>query len=85
MLVAVTLPVTAPAVVGANTTLPAAVADGASVSGKVNPVTVKPAPFAVNCETVRLAVPLLRSVRVCVLVVPVVTLANAMLVGVMAS
>ena len=85
LLVAVTLPVTAPPVVGANCTLPAAEAPGASVSGSVKPVTLKPAPVTANCETVSVAVPLLRRVSACVLVVPVVTLANAMLVGVMAS
>jgi hypothetical protein len=78
----VTLPVTAPAVVGAKRTLPATLAPGASVKGRVKPVTLNPAPVTDNCETVKVAVPLFRSVSGCVLVVPVVTLENARLVGV---
>jgi hypothetical protein len=62
--------------------VPAALAPGASVKGRVKPVTLNPAPVTDNCETFKVAVPLLRSVSGCVLVVPVVTLAKATLVGV---
>lgn len=84
-LATVTLPVTAPAVVGANLTFPTAVVPGVSVSGRIKPETLKPDPVAVSAVTCRSAVPLFRRVNCCVPDDPVVTLPNDMLVGVIAS
>ena len=47
-----TLPVTAPAAVGANLTENVTVCDGVKVTGNVRPVTENPAPVTVACEIV---------------------------------
>jgi hypothetical protein len=81
LLVKLTLPVTLPLAVGANFTEPATLAPAAMFRGSVKPETETPAPDGVMAETVRAAVPVLRSVSACVEDVPVVTLPNAIEVG----
>ena len=62
LLLIVRVPVGVPAVVGANTTLNDLLAPAARVRGKVNPLTLNPAPVAVACEIVTLEPPLLVTV-----------------------
>jgi hypothetical protein len=76
-----TLPETLPVTVGANCTLRLPDCPAGSASGKVCPVIVKPAPLTAACETVRLALPELVSVTVCVLLVPTSTSPKATLLG----
>ena len=76
-----TLPEVLPITVGANCTLRLPDCPAGSVSGKVTPLMVKPDPLAPACETVRLALPELVSVTVCVLLAPTSTSPKATLVG----
>lgn len=67
----------APAVVGSNCRVRVAVCPGFSVTGKVNPVMVKPVPVIVAALMVTADVPEEVSVTVCVEVVLRVTLPKA--------
>jgi hypothetical protein len=81
LLVSVTLPLTAPAVVGANVAENEADCPGASVSGSCNPVAVKPVPLVVIPEIVRFALPLLFKLTVRVVLVPVACVPKSTFVG----
>lgn len=70
----VSVPENVPAAVGAKLTVHAAEPPAATVSGTVRPDKEKPVPDTVAWETVRLAVPGLEMVTVCVFVTPVVAL-----------
>ena len=63
------LPETLPAVVGAKATLKLELCPGDRVKGRVRPLTEKPPLGTVSWETVKLAVPELASLIVCVLLV----------------
>ncbi len=52
-----TLPLALPAEVGENLAVNDVLCPAPSVRGVVMPLTLKPVPDAVTCETVRLAVP----------------------------
>ena len=52
-----TEPLTAPAPVGENAMLKVVLPPAASVSGRLNPLTLMPVPEAVACEMTRLALP----------------------------
>jgi hypothetical protein len=69
-----TLPVTAPAVVGANCTLTVADWFGVSISPAVTPVALNPAPITFTFEMVTLALPLLVSATLSELLLPSLTL-----------
>lgn len=81
LLVTVMLPVTLPAVVGANFTDPATLCPGAMVSGKVKPVTLKPAPEVAICVTDRFAVPVFERVSGLVDEAPTLMLPKLKLAG----
>ena len=85
LLVKVTEPVTAPAVVGANTALNVAEPPAPMFSGAVMPVVLKPVPATVTAEIVTVALPPLVKLIVCELLVPVTTLPKAALEGVAVS
>src|SRR5262245_57257593 len=76
-----TLPVTAPAAVGANLTENVTVCEGLRVTGNVRPVTVKPVPVTLACEMVTFCPPVLVRVSDRVALLPTVTLPNERLVG----
>jgi hypothetical protein len=76
-----TLPVTLPAAAGANCTVKVLDCPADRLRGKVSPLRPKPVPVIVACEMVRLALPELLSVTVCVLLLPTSTLPKARLVG----
>jgi hypothetical protein len=80
-LVIVMLPLAAPAVVGANCTVTAALCPAASVAGVANPVTLNPVPLAAICEIFTFADPEFVSVTVWVALLPSVTEPNATLFG----
>ena len=80
-----TLPVVLPVTVGANCTFRLLDCPAESVSGKVCPVVVKLAPLTGAWETVKLLVPELLKVTVCVLAVPTSTSPKATLLGLMLS
>ena len=82
LLVMVTEPFSVPVVAGAKATLPTAEAPGVSVSGRMNPLTLYPAPDGVIAVMLRSAVPVFFSVKDADVEVPVVMLPNGMLVGV---
>ena len=79
LLVRLTEPVTAPAVVGANTALNVAEPPAAMFNGVVMPVVLKPVPVVVTAVIVTVAVPPLVKLIVWELLVPVTTLPNAAL------
>jgi hypothetical protein len=79
LLVKVSEPVSAPAVVGSNRTVSVAVEFGLRVSGNVAPETVKPDPATVAALMVTAAVPVEDSVTVCVVAVFTFTVPNPML------
>ncbi len=85
LLTSETLPPVLPVTVGANCTLRLLVCPAESVRGKVCPVVVKPAPLTAAWETVKLLVPALLKVTVCVLAVPTSTSPKATLLGLMLS
>ncbi len=60
-----TLPDSAPAVVGANRTLKVALAPAAMVAGAFKPLTLYPAPLADTCAIVSAAVPVFVTVKLC--------------------
>ena len=78
-------PVTLPAELGPKTALNVAVLPAAIVTGAVIPEVLNPAPVVVTDEIVTLALPPFVRVKLCELLVPVVTLPNVALVGVAAS
>lgn len=85
LLVRLTEPVTAPAVVGANTALNVVEPPAAMFNGAVIPVVLKPFPVVVTAEIVSVAVPPLVKWIVWELLVLVTTLPNAALLGVAES
>ncbi len=85
VLLIVNAPVTAPAVVGANLTVSVSVCLGFSVTGKVDPDTVKPVPLMLAELTFTAAVPLEVSVTVCVGDDPTATLPKVRLLGLTVS
>lgn len=85
LLVRLTEPVTAPAVLGANTALNVAEPPAAMFNGVVIPVVLKPLPVVVTAVIVTVAVPPLVKLIVWELLVPVTTLPNAALDGVAVS
>jgi hypothetical protein len=78
-------PVTLPAELGPNAALNVVLLPAAIVTGAVIPDVLNPVPVVVTDEIVTLALPLLFRVKLCELLVPVVTLPNAALVGVAAN
>ena len=76
-----TLPVMLPPTVGAKTTLNVVFWPAVRVTGGISPLVLNPAPVTVACEIVRLALPELVKVTVCVLLVPTRTFPKARLVG----
>ena len=81
LLVTVMDPVALPAAVGANFALSVALCDGLIVAGVVSPLTVKPVPAATMLEICTAAVPVLESVMLCEVLLPVATLPKFRLVG----
>ena len=81
LLTSETLPVVVPVTVGVNCTLRLLDCPAESVRGKVCPVIVKPAPLTAAWETVKLPVPALLKVTVCVLPVPTSTSPKVTLLG----
>ena len=79
--VKLTMPLVLPAAIGANCTLKVLFCPAAIVNGVVTPVTLTPAPVELNCEIVRLAVPVLVTVTVCDLAWPSTKLPKLMLGG----
>jgi len=71
-----TLPVTAPAAVGANFTVNTALWPAFTVVGSVSPLTENPDPLAASCVMVSVTVPVFDTVNVCVVDDPVATLPN---------
>src|SRR2546426_203832 len=71
--------------VGANCTLKVLDCPAATVSGKVSPLMLKPAPVTGSCAMVRLAPPELVKVRFCTPVLPTSTLPKLTLGGVTES
>ena len=78
-------PVTFPAELGANTILNVAFWPGAMLIGSVRLEVPNPAPATLTFEIVALPVPLFRSVMVCELLAPIVTLGKLALSGVAES
>jgi len=77
-----TVPVTAPAAAGSNATVKVAVCEGSRTSPEDTPLVVNPAPPLVDTpEIVTLEFPLLVSVTVNELVVPLFTLPKLKLAG----
>src|SRR5208283_3012791 len=85
LLVTVTVPDRPPVVAGSNVTLKKVDCPAARVSGPVKPVTLNPAPLSLICERVTLAFPLLVTVTLCVVLVPVVMLPKLSEAGVTES
>jgi hypothetical protein len=80
-LISETDPLTAPAVVGANTTLKVVFPPAAITLGKERPLMLKPAPVTLACVIVKLDVPSFVSRIVCELLSPVITLPKLALGG----
>jgi hypothetical protein len=76
-----TLPVALPATVGAKTTLKVAELPAPTEIPPDTPETLNPVPDAVIDETDRVAEPVFDRVTVCVVLLPMATLPNAMLAG----
>jgi hypothetical protein len=74
-------PLTAPAVVGAKTTLKVVFPPAAITLGKERPLVLKPAPVTLACVIVKLEVPSFVSRIVCELLSPVITLPKLALGG----
>jgi hypothetical protein len=75
-------PFTAPAVVGANTTLNEVLVPAPIVSGNESPLALKPAPETLACVIVTLAVPVLDKLIVWELLMPVTTFPKLALEGI---
>ena len=80
-LVIVTLPVTAPALDGANVTVSVAVCPGDSVKPEGNPFTVNPAPEMLTFEIESDEVPVFVTVAVRALLLPIFTLPKLKVAG----
>ena len=78
-------PLTLPADDGANTTLKVLLWPAVRVTGKLRPLTLNPAPVAVDCEMVTLVPPELVSVSEKVELLPICTLPKLWLDGFAAS
>jgi hypothetical protein len=76
-----TLPLTAPAAVGLNSTLKVALCPAARVTGALIPLTLNPDPVTPTCEIVMLVPPVFVTVSESVLLLLTCTLPNARLVG----
>lgn len=74
LLAMLTLPLSAPAVVGANRAENVVLCPAASVAGVFSPLALYPAPVTVSCAIVSAAVPVLVSVKLCDFVSPSTTL-----------
>ena len=85
LLTSETVPVTLPAALGVKATLNVALLPAAMVTGAVMPVRLKSLPDTVAWEIVTLSLPVLDSLMVCELLVPVTTLPKLALEGVAAS
>src|SRR5713226_2156141 len=85
LLTSETAPVTLPAALGVKPTLNVALLPAAMVTGAVMPVRLKSLPDTVAWEIVTLALPVLDSLMVCELLVPVTTLPKLALEGIVAS
>jgi hypothetical protein len=81
LLVTLTLPVTLPAVVGANTTFSVADWFGDKLVPALTPLALNPAPEGVTPEIVTFEFPLLVKVTLIVLLLPSFTLPKLRLVG----
>lgn len=81
LLVMATLPVTAPAVVGANFTVNEVFCPALIVTGAVNPLMLNPVPEALAAEIVTLAVPVFVNVTGTEPALPSNRLPKAMLAG----
>jgi len=81
LFVTVTLPVVAPAVVGANVTLNVRLCEGASATGAASPPTEIPAPLAATCVTVTLEFPVFETCTFCLVLLPALTLPKFKLEG----
>jgi hypothetical protein len=68
-----TLPLTLPAEAGENFAVNDVLCPAPSVRGVLTPLTLKPVPEAVTCDTVRLAVPEFVRVMVCDPLLPTFT------------
>ena len=79
------LPEALPADVGANLAVRVAVDPGLTLTGKVNPLALKPVPEAVAAEMVSAAFPEFVSVMFCVALLPTFTFPKLTLVGLMVS
>lgn len=77
MLVTETLPVTAPLLIGLNTTAKLVVLAASNVKGRDKPSILNPGPLTVADTIVTEIFPALESVTVCVAVVPEETFPNA--------
>jgi hypothetical protein len=75
------LPEALPVAVGANFTLKVVELPAFTLTGTVIPLMVKADPLRLACEIVRVALPGLEIVTVCVLLLPVLTLPKATVVG----
>jgi hypothetical protein len=80
-----TVPEMLPTTVGANWIPRLLDCPGANVSGKLNPLTLKPAPETVACEILKLVVPELVRVTVWLPAVPTVTFPKLRALGVIES
>ena len=81
LLVTVTVPLRAPAVIGENTTLNVIRCAAASVTGVLAPLSAKPVPVSVMPEIVTLELPVFEIVTLCVEDTPVFTLPKDRLVA----
>jgi len=84
LLISERFPVAPLAAEGAKLTVNAADLPGATVSGRLSPLKLKPLPETAACEIIRLAVPEFAKVIVCVFLVPTTTLPKLALLGVAA-
>lgn len=80
-----TVPDAPPGAVGANCALKVVDCPGARESGKVSPLMPKPAPVALPCKILKLAVPEFVKVTDWALAVPTITFPKLTLLGVIES
>jgi hypothetical protein len=81
LLVSTTLPLTLPAVVGANTAVNVALCPAPIVSGRLRPLMLNPVPVTAASVSVKLAVPELLTVIVCEPLLPVITFPKLTVAG----
>jgi hypothetical protein len=75
------LPDTLAAAVGVKATMKLELCPGLRVNGKASPLTEKPLPVRLSCETVKLVVLEFLNATVCVSVVPIATFPKLTFVG----